>query len=387
MKIKFPKNFMWGAATSAYQVEGGIVNDWTPHFDAKDATRHYQYFKRDFEMAKKLSHNTHRFSIEWSRIEPEEGNFVPEELAHYEKVIDELHRQGVEPIITLHHFTNPQWFAKKGGWANAQAPQYFKRYVDFVFSNLGSKARFWITINEPMVYIAKLYFEPKPRRLIKNQTPLNAVNSIRNLIKGHCLAYELMHSEKTSVQVGIAKNNTFYQSADKNPINLLIKIISDYFDNQYFLNQIRNHQDFIGLNYYFRNRIKLGFNKNENREISDMGWEIYPEGIYHVLKQLKHYSKPIIITENGLADKKDKKREKFIKQHLYWMYKAMNEGVDVRGYLHWSLLDNFEWQDGSKPRFGLVEVDYTTYRRKIRKSALEYAKICKTNQLTVNKPK
>ncbi|MFC1700992.1 family 1 glycosylhydrolase [Patescibacteria group bacterium] len=133
-----------------------------------------------------------------------------------------------------------------------------------------------------------------------------------------------------------------------------------------------NHQDFIGLNYYFHSRKK-------NKEVSDMGWEIYPKGIYHVLKDLKKYNKPIYITENGLADSKDEKREKYIKSHLKWIYRAIKEDVDVQGYFYWSLLDNFEWDKGFWPRFGLVEIDYKTLERRIRSSAYKYSEVCRNN--------
>ena len=154
---------------------------------------------------------------------------------------------------------------------------------------------------------------------------------------------------------------------------------SNKFWNFYFLNKIKNHLDFIGLNYYFHRKL-FG---NENKDVSDTGWEIYPRGIYHCLKDLKKYNLPIYITENGLADAKDTKREKFIKEHLLWAHKAIEEGVDLRGYFYWSLLDNFEWAHGFEPRFGLVEVDYKTMERKIRPSAWEYKKVCETNSLEI----
>jgi len=381
MKIKFPKNFLWGAATSAYQVEGGIVNDWTAHFDAKEATRHYQYFRRDLELAKKLNHNAHRFSIEWSRIEPEEGSFVPEELAHYEKLIDELKLKGMEPLVTLWHFTLPLWLAKKGGWACPEAPEHFRRYVEFVVSNLGHKVNFWITLNEPRLYCEMMYLSRQ--WLEKSRSPIKCRRAILNLARAHRLAYETIHNLKDDANVGVAANIIHFDTANKNPVNFLLKTVADYAENHYFLNKIRDHQDFIGLNYYFHNRINFGFGKNENSQTSDMGWEIYPEGIYYALKRLAQYQKPIIVTENGLADKRDKHRAKFIKEHLAWIAEAMKEGTQVRGYLHWSLLDNFEWAHGFEPRFGLVEIDYKTFRRKIRKSALEYAKICKSGKFSI----
>ena len=175
----------------------------------------------------------------------------------------------------------------------------------------------------------------------------------------------------------------------KNPKSLFDRLsvfFAHYFWNEYFLNRLKNHLDFIGLNYYFHNRIKFPFfRRNENKIVSDVGWEIYPEGIYHVLKNLKKYNLPIYITENGLADAKDKLRSNFIKNHLSWVNKAIQGGVDVKGYFHWSFMDNFEWEKGFEPRFGLVEIDYKNLERKPRSSALYFSRISQSNSLLYEK--
>jgi beta-glucosidase len=159
--------------------------------------------------------------------------------------------------------------------------------------------------------------------------------------------------------------------------------LANYFSNKKFFN-LTNNNDFLAVDYYFHHRLKFPAKENNaNRNITDLGWEIYPEGIYHILKDYKKFNLPIFITENGLADAKDEKRAKFIREHLLWVHKAISEGVDVHGYFHWSLLDNFEWDKGFWPRFGLVEIDYETLERKIRPSALEYKKICETNTLKI----
>jgi beta-glucosidase len=162
----------------------------------------------------------------------------------------------------------------------------------------------------------------------------------------------------------------------------VLKKIIDWRRNFYFLNRLKNYQDFIGLNHYFHNRINYGFNKNENEKLSDVGWELYPEAIYYVLVDLKRYNKPIYITENGLADAKDKQRSWFIFESLKNINRAINEGVNVKGYLHWSLVDNFEWDKGFWPRFGLLEIDYKTLERKVRPSAYFYRDICIANEIT-----
>ena len=387
MQYKFSKKFFWGAATSAHQVEGGNHNDWTEWEKEKGyeqsglACDHYNRFREDFDIAKSLGHNAHRFSIEWSRIEPEEGRWDEKEIAHYQEVINALCERDLEPFVTLWHWTLPIWVAEQGGWENKKTIEYFARYADKIVRSLSAdkaglkSVAYWITLNEPDIYTMNSYLRGK--WLPQKKSFFKFLKVYRNLAKAHNGAYEIIHSnilENVGMlpQIGVAKNNSYFEG--------WLAPILNYFWNNLFLNKIKNHQDFIGLNYYFHNRIK-GFklNQNENKETSDMGWEIYPEGIYHVLKDLKKYNKPIYITENGVADAKDIHREKFIKEHLRWVHKAISEGVDARGYFYWSLLDNFEWDSGFTPRFGLVEMDYKTMERKIRKSALEYAKIVKEN--------
>jgi len=372
--LKFPEGFKWGSATSAYQVEGGIENnDWAQAARegkvplAGKTTDHYHLYEQDFDLAKSLGHNAHRFSIEWARVEPEEGKFSEEAVEHYRKVLEALRVRGLEPFVTLYHWTLPLWFVEKGGWLNKDAPKVFSKYCEYIVGRLGDLAKFWITINEPNVftsigYLAG-YWPPFKKNIFKY------FKAIRHLISAHKMSFGLIKKINPSPQIGIAQNCIYVQNFP----------IFRYLFNYYFLNRIKNHQDFIGLNYYFRKH----FPKNENKEVSDLGWEIYPKGIYHVLKELKQYKKPIYITENGLADAKDEKRAKFIKDHLHWAHRAMQEGADLRGYLHWSLLDNFEWAHGFDPRFGLIEVNYETLERRIRPSAWEYVKICQNNQLEI----
>ena len=409
MKLEFPKNFYWGSATSAHQVEGNNRNDWTEwehgnsarlaaeaarrhanvsmripdyilerypnplqeeNYISGRACDHYHRFREDFDIAKQLGHNAHRFSIEWSRIEPEEGKFDEKEIEHYRQVISALKERGIEPFATLWHWTNPIWFQEKGGWLNKSAPEYFERYVNKIALSLKDvNVNFWITLNEPEIHAGNSYLKgcwpPQEKNLI------SCLRVIKNLIKAHRKSYKTIKEINLNNQVGIAKDNIYFEGWP-------ISFFSNWLWNEFFLDKIRDHQDFVGLNYYFHRR----FPKNENKAIADMNWEICPAGIFHVLKGLKKYNKPIYITENGLADAKDEKRTKFIKEHLFWTQKAIQEGVDVRGYFHWSLLDNFEWDKGFWPRFGLVEMDYRTLQRKIRPSAREYKKIISYGALT-----
>jgi len=196
---------------------------------------------------------------------------------------------------------------------------------------------------------------------------ISYVRVIVSLIKSHKLAYKKIKELNSDTQVGVAKNNQYFDS-DKNPINILIRIFIVWFRNKMFLNAISEHQDFIGLNHYFYRK----FGGNSELSKSDMGWAIYPPAIYFVLKELVKYKKPIYITENGIADAKDLKRADFIRDYIDYVKKSIDEGVNVRGYFYWSLLDNYEWSFGFDKRFGLVEVDYGTMERKIRPSAYVY---------------
>ncbi|MBI2121866.1 MAG: glycoside hydrolase family 1 protein [Candidatus Sungbacteria bacterium] len=413
----FPKGFLWGSATSAHQVEGNNRNDWTEweHFNAKRLTLnaksknwpdyilknypsplqeenyisgracdHYNRFREDFDIAKSLGHNAHRFSIEWSRIEPEEGRWDEKEIKHYREVLCSLRERGMEPFVTLWHWTNPVWFAERGGWLCKNAPFIFARFCKKAVECFPD-VKYWITMNEPEAF-------PRHGYLLKDRPPargeiISMFRALRNLARAHKAAYLAMKEFNSALFIGYSESSVFFEPFNRMPHNILAFKLLRWWRNNPFFCRMSHDSDFIGLQFYFHSRVRIHpksqwwFQYNENKKVSDFGWEIYPEGIYRVLKDLKKHNKPIFITENGLADARDIYREKFIKEHLRWMHKAISEGVDVRGYFHWSLLDNFEWQQGFWPRFGLVEIDYKTQERRIRQSAYEYAKIVKANAI------
>lgn len=411
------KNFFWGAATSAHQVEGGNHNDWTewetenaktktqnaklrewPNYILKNypnplqeenyisgrACDHYNRFREDFDIARHLGHNAHRFSIEWSRIEPEEGRFDEREIEHYRDVIRALRERGMEPFVTLWHWTIPIWLCDRGGVKSSEFSGHFVRFVRRVVSEYKNEVNFWITLNEPMVYAKISYLEGRWPPQKKNIFSFLRVS--KNLIRAHKAAFKAIKQIKPNVQVGIAHNMSFFEIEKNNFLNRILKKFGDWRKNFGFLDAIADHQDFIGFNYYSHYCVNLGFYKIKTERVSDMGWSMYPKGIYFMLNELKKYNKPIFITENGLADTRDENRAWFITEHLRWMSKAIEGGVEVGGYFHWSLLDNFEWSDGFWPRFGLVDVDYMTLKRTIRKSAYAYTEIIKKNEVeTVEK--
>jgi beta-glucosidase len=382
MKDTFPEGFLWGTATASYQVEGGIENnDWAEAARqgrvpvCGKATDHYNRYEEDFDIAKSLGHNTHRLSIEWSRIEPEEGKFDEREVEHYRKVLRALKARGLEPFVTLWHFTLPVWFSKKGGFLNKRSVQTFSRYCTYVLEKLGSEAQFWITINEPLVWASGGHLQGRWPPFRKN--PLEYFLVQKRMAKAHRNIYIFAKKIFPKLAVGVAQNEFSFEH-DGRVQNSLKASVMRWLWNDRFLNAIESHQDFVGLNFYRTWRF-TGDKSLTSQDFTDMGWGIDPGGIYQVLLGLKKYKKPVYITENGLADASDSKRADFIRAHLKYIKMAIDEGVDVRGYFYWSLLDNYEWAFGFKERFGLVEVDYETMERKIRPSAYTYQKIIKDN--------
>lgn len=403
----FPSNFLWGAATSAFQTEGGNSNsdwwEWEKKVGLKDlsgdASGHYEVFARDFDLAKSLNHNAHRFSIEWSRIEPEEGKFNEKEIQHYKDVITELRNRNITPLVTLHHFTNPLWFSRLGGWENKNSYKYFLRYVNKLLEAYGELITYWITINEPLVYIYQSYllgiWPPQKKSLICARIVEN------NLIKAHLEAYKLIHSfyAKNNLRpplVSIAKNVQAFVPCRAGFLNNLAVILRNRFFNFEFMEKLhrKGALDFIGLNYYTRSVVEvkgLGIlnilldvcTKNHQKlEKNSLGWDIYPRGLYDLLINFRRFNLPIIITENGICTQNDDLRWRYIKQHLGSILAARNNNVDVRGYLYWSLIDNYEWDKGFEPRFGIIGVDYISYRRQVRQSANKLSEVIRKGSLT-----
>jgi len=370
--IKFPDNFLWGSAISAYQVEGGInKSDWSSLFPADQACDHYNRYEEDFDLLE--NQKVFRFSIEWSRIEPSEGEFSEKEIEHYRNYLKSLKKRGIKTMVTLHHFTSPTWFFDKKSWTKSDNVQFFVRFALRMLEEYHDLVDFWITINEPLIYCSKSFLVkdwPGPSKGV-----FAFIKAVRNQIKAHKAVYKAFH-ERKDVEVGLSKNNQFFQGVTF--VDKIVCSLSRYLWNRYFLNQIRKEMDFIGINYYFHRKIKF-LRKKKSDNVTDLGWDICPEGIYWVLMENKRYNLPIYITENGLADSKDEKRISFIRDHLIWVKKAIEDQVDVKGYCHWSLIDNFEWDKGFNPRFGLVEIDYRDLSRSKRPSFSFYNEICLNN--------
>ncbi|MEX2055257.1 MAG: glycoside hydrolase family 1 protein [Candidatus Andersenbacteria bacterium] len=376
------ERFLWGAATSAHQVEGNNVHsDWwawekqTPGIERSGlACDHYQRFRDDFILARSLGHNAHRLSLEWSRWQYTRSEWSSKAIAHYREVLQELKKQQLHSFVTLHHFTNPQWFAEIGGWANPRAPHLFEQYVKRVVAEVGDLIDVWVTINEPMVYVLQSYVQglwPPQQKNIRV-----ALRVIRHVAAAHQLAYQAIHQRFPRAVVGIAQNfEAFTVAPDASALDHRVRDTIDWFYNHRFFSMTRGTHDYIGVNYYFTTQIKAKrswpfFTKVPlSLPTSDLGWPISPAGLRQVLRGAKRYHLPIYITENGIANASDDHRSAFIRAHVRAVEQAQSEGIDVRGYLHWSLLDNFEWASGYNAKFGLVAVDLATQERTVRPSA------------------
>ncbi len=404
-KRVFPRDFLWGASTAAHQVEGGNVNQWTvwelahakylansaeerlgnlpdwqeikvqasdpANYVSGDGVEHYKRYEQDFDIAKKLNFNSFRFGIEWARLEPVEGEWDEEAISHYRDYILQLRKRGLEPVLNIWHWTSPTWFEDKGGFQKRSNLKYWERFVRKIAYEYAEELTYVITINEPNVFVSFSYitgeWPPQQKNFLK------ASFVIWNLVRAHRRSYRILKNKNHQLQIGVASQLANIQA--KRPRNIFdefsVKIMR-YVWNWWFLNRIRNRQDFVGINYYFSDYYTEFF-KRENPKVplNDVGWYMEPEGLYPLLLRVwAHYKKPIIITENGVADSRDQYRRWWLEETIIAMERAISEDVDLKGYLHWSLLDNFEWKTGWWPKFGLVEVDREHgMKRTIRPSA------------------
>jgi beta-glucosidase len=408
--LNFPKKFLWGAATAAHQVEGGNHNQWSvwefenartlavqaehnvsyvPVWDeikaeatkpdnyiSGQASDHFRQYEKDFDILKKMNMNAFRFSIEWSRIEPKEGAWSAEGITHYKRYIQALKDRGIEPVMTLFHFTLPVWFTEKGGFEKQGNIKYFLRFAEKVLREIGTHVRYIVTINEPEVYATMSYGEGvwPPNKTSK----MAKIKVLRNLVTAHNKTAKLAHKVSRRYKVGVAYNVAFHYAGDDALLSQTTTKVKQWARDDFFLNAVRRSTDWIGVNYYFSERYYGYRSHNPNNQVSDLGWDMQPENIQFVLERLfAKYGKPLMVTENGVADRNDEYRQWWLSKTLQAMHKALKNGVPLEGYLHWSLLDNFEWAYGKWPRFGLIEVDYETGKRRPRKSAAWFARVLK----------
>ena len=383
---QFPATFLWGASTSAYQVEGGSRTDWSmweaTHRDwprVAQAANHYNRFEEDFDLAAKLSHTAHRFSIEWARVEPKPGEYSQEALDHYRAVVAALRARQIEPIVTLWHWTLPTWVAEQGGWLSPETAPAFQRFVGKVVSALGQDVRYWATLNEPEVYAANAYLTGK--RPPSQRNPASYLRVLYRLASAHRDTYRTIHQLSPQAKVGIAKDCYAFVLARPTWPNRFLRFIAHTWRNVAFLHLTRRHLDWIGLNYYVcfmvdsRHPLRLG------GAWRDLGPQGAPTGLSTLLSWASRYKLPLIITENGVNDADDSFRGVYITEIIEQLSEALQQNIPLIGYLHWSLLDCFEWDSGYGPKFGLIAVDYgSTLTRTPRASAFTYARLIRSNQ-------
>jgi beta-glucosidase len=410
---QFPRGFLWGASTSSHQVEGdNHWNDWWEYeqsgrlpYRSGDACRHYERFEQDFDLARSWGHNAHRFSIEWSRIEPSEGHWNTDALVHYREVIRALRERGLEPVVTLHHFTNPAWFSRSGGWLRKDSARLFARYAEQTIKNLGAEVKYWLTINEPTDYVMQGYINGEWPPFLKSAW-IKAASVFRNLSRAHVAAYRALHRNRSDIMVGFAHNASFFVPCNSGRRSDRVAArIRDFIWNRAFFHligtrrresrQAAGNLDFIGLNYYKRTIVRssgwgigavLGRtcqlpHHHDRGTISATGWEVYPAGLKAVLENFSQFGLPLLVTENGIATDDESLRREFVIKHLESLANALETGVNVIGYLYWSLIDNFEWALGTKPRFGLAAIDYSTQQRLPRPCVEDFSRVCRENQL------
>ncbi|MBE5917843.1 MAG: glycosyl hydrolase family protein [Pseudobutyrivibrio ruminis] len=428
--MKFDDNFMLGASTAAHQVEGNNVNsdywimenmEYSQFVEpSKDAVDHYRKYEEDIKMLADAGLNTYRFSVEWARIEPEQGHFDEQEIEHYRKVIKCCRDNGVEPIITLMHFTSPAWLIKLGGWDNEKVIELFANYAKYVAEQLGSEINYICTINEAnmRLQIGALMERFKKQMMAKMagnnesadnaymegqvQVGLNLENPMEKMKK---------IAEENVKAFGTPEPHTFVSATDENGDMIVIKahqaakaaikavnpdikvgITLSLHDCQWttggeanarkewneefghYIEYIKD-DDFFGLQNY--TRTIYGPNGivpvPEGTPMTLMDYEVYPEALEHVIRRVNKEMPgvDIIVTENGIATADDKQRVEFIDTALAGVQKCINDGIPVKGYCHWSLMDNFEWQKGYALTFGLCAVDRTTQTR-IPKPSLKH---------------
>ena len=409
--IRFPRRFLWGASLSAHQAEGGTDNQWSSweHENAKslaaqssyqygdlpnwpdiadqakradnylsgDSSDHWNRWREDIDLLDKLQLNTLRFSLEWSRIEPDEGGWNSQALEHYKQYLAELKRRDITPMVTLFHFTLPEWFAEKGGFSKRSNLIYFRRFVEKIADELGGQLSYVITINEPTIYAWQSYGSGVWPPNITSRW--QAWRVMRNLLRAHRQAAEILHARSRRIQLSMAHNISYVHAGDDARLSIWSARLIDWATNHYLLKRSLKSSDFIGVNYYFSNRVYGYRIHNPDERLSDLGWNMEPGHLRYVLEDLdERYNKPIIVTENGLADASDSQRGWWLTETIQALWQAKQAGVDIRGYIHWSLIDNFEWDKGKWPRFGLVAVDYQTQKRTIRPSARALAKLLPT---------
>jgi beta-glucosidase len=429
----FPPGFLWGTATSSHQVEGhNLNNDWwafeqyaiqhnTGELHANQASGaacnwwEGDCALADIELMAGLGANAHRISVEWSRIEPQQGQWDQAAIDQYREWLVAMLARGIKPMLTLFHFTVPLWMAEQGGWLNPHSIGHFKRFAQKMAAEFGDLVDQWCTVNEPNVYAMQGFvkgFSPPKKHSLRDYFTV-----LFNVMHAHAVAYEAIHEIQPHAQVGFAKHLVWWQPRlalspldqaafeflKHNFNSITLELLQTgrwtpppFFGKRGYFPKFKHTLDWVGINYYHRYDVGVNLRSRDPYNFVFMGrhglekgpewWgELWPDGLYfHLQKLHQRYRLPIYITENGVPDPTDDHRPHFILDHLRRVWQAIRNGIDVRGYYHWSLIDNFEWLEAYNPAFffGLYAVDFETQARTARGSANLYREIAQSNSIS-----
>ncbi len=412
MKFKLKEGLLLGSATAATQIEGGDENNNWARFAAegkvKDgsspvtASGHYTRVREDIDLMAELGLEIYRFGIEWSRIEPRRGEYDAEAIAHYREEIEYMIRKGIKPLLTIHHFTNPLWFEDMGAFEHKDSPEIFLSLTKKVVEAFGDIVSEYITINEPNVYATNSllwgYWPPEKKSMGA------LVRAFSNMTAAHVLSYNYIHEKRremgyTDTRVSFANHlRVFAPKNPKNPFHRIASWLSEYLFQGAITKAMMTgrcafpvlrrrgvkkgkYHDFIGINYYSRSTV-TGFSDGVCEDCckNDLGWEIYHEGLILLANKLgKKYGGEVYVTENGTCDNTDSFRARFIYDQLKLISEVESP---ITRYYHWSFMDNFEWREGERERFGLVHIDYATQARTVKQSGRLYSSIIRNGGVT-----
>jgi beta-glucosidase len=414
----FPKGFLWGTATAAHQVEGNNTNNNWYAWEQSGHTVHKcglacdwwgGRWKEDFDRAAEGGQNAHRLSVEWSRIQPAPDRWDEAALERYRAMLRGLHERGMTPLVTLHHFTDPLWLSERGGWETEAVVPLFEKFVRKTVEALQEYCTLWCTINEPNVYAVMGYaggvFPPGKKNLKQ------AILVLANMARGHAAAYRAIHEIQPEARVGYAWHYRPMVPARRwSPLDRLVRNIQYNAMSETFpsalrsgvlrsplgkvrIPEARGTQDYVGVNYYSQDTVAFDLRRPgelfgrryypPGSDVSEVGMNAnIPQGMFTTLRWATRFNLPILITENGIEDAGDRIRPRYLAQHVHQVWRAVNFNWPVKGYFHWSLVDNFEWERGWTQRFGLWELDVDSQARRKRPSADLYAAICRENGLS-----
>ena len=413
--MTFPSDFLWGTATSSHQVEGNNTNnDWwqweqqpgtiLEGHQSGIASNWWENAEVNFDAAAEMGTTAHRLSIEWSRVEPEPSVFDDGALQRYRELLQGLYARGIEPMVTLHHFSNPRWLVDKGDFSSDLVVDYFQRYTARVVTALGDLIPKWVTINEPVAYVFNRYLEQTfPAAQEKGWSA--AARALRHLLRCHVAAYQTIKEAYPNALVGVAKNMAVFDPRPGgNALDRWWGAQISWLYNDWWMLAMNDGRlrwplgrgqikglagsfDFTGINYYtrFYTRFPRLYERKwpESAVVSDGDYgEVYPQGLFRVIKHVRRYKKPICITENGVPDAADRLRPGFLLTHLREIWRAVSFNWQIMGYYHWSLVDNFEWDRGWTQRFGLISMDPQTQERSLRSSGKLYREICQSGSIS-----